>query len=83
MQGELARRVWEETGIESEPSRWLTMMKHGVTRYRITLDCYEARFIRGRLRSTGQCPLKWVLPSAVDDYPLSTTGRRLASLLVD
>ena len=83
LRAELSQRVYEETGIESEPANWITTIKHGVTRYRITLDCYEARFIRGRLRSTPSRPLKWVPLGKVDDYPLSTTGRRLASLLVD
>ena len=79
----LVGRVYAETGIRSEPRGLITTMKHGVTRYRITLDCYEARFIAGRLRNRRDRPLKWVSLRQVAEYPLSATGRKLADLLVE
>ena len=35
-------------------------MKHGVTRYRITLDCYEAAYVSGRGTISGIDAVKWL-----------------------
>ena len=58
----------------------LATIKHGVTRFRITLSCYSADVSAGRLR-TGGPPLRWVKLADLNAYPLSTSGRKLANLL--
>jgi A/G-specific adenine glycosylase len=72
---EAIRRTRAITGITIRPGKRLTTIKHGVTRFRITLDCYEARYQRGRL---GPGELRWVDPQDLGDYPLSVTGRKIA-----
>ena len=42
---ELIAKVAAATGSRIAPPEWLTTMRHGVTRFRITLECYEARHI--------------------------------------
>ena len=44
---ELVEKVQEQTGIVVRPGALLKTIKHGVTRFRITLDCYEARYDSG------------------------------------
>jgi len=78
---ELVAKVRDQTGIAIEPGPLLKTIKHGVTRYRITLDCYEARYLSGRVRSTNDHTVRWVRRSELVDLPLSTTGRKLAELL--
>jgi len=78
---ELSQKVLDQTGIACIIGPHLKTLKHGVTRYRITLDCYEARRRSGRLKSTQASPAKWVSPSELADYPLSVTGRKIAKLL--
>ena len=82
LQRELAEKVREQTGIQIEPGQHLQTMKHGVTRYRITLDCYEARCLGGRLRHAAVRSVRWLSPAELSDLPLSTTGRKLARLAV-
>jgi len=77
---ELIAKVREQTGITIEPGNLLTTIKHGVTRYRITLDCYAAKFKSGRL--TTKSKLRWIPPSELTQLPLSTTGRKLANLIL-
>lgn len=74
---ELAKKVTDQTGIRCDPGALITTLKHGVTRFRITLECYEARHTGGRLRQ----PARWVKPSELAELPLSVTGRKLAKLL--
>ncbi len=76
---ELAEKVRDLTGVAIEPGELLHTIRHGVTRYRITLECYAARCL-----SLGSPPdgatLKWLRADELAQYPLSTTGRKLARL---
>jgi A/G-specific adenine glycosylase len=81
VQDELATKVREQTGVAIEPAGLVTTLKHGVTRFRITLDCYEARAIGGRVRSTAERPVRWMPRRELVELPLSVTGRKLARLL--
>ena len=81
---EMARKIAQMTGLEIESGKLLTTIRHGVTRFRITLECHEARYM-GRLASarasSGQ--LRWVRPDQLDRYPLSVTGRKISRLLIE
>ena len=77
---ELAAKVKSQTGITCAPGVLMKTMKHGVTRYRITLDCYQAAFVGGRLRSKKESPVCWLPLAQLSALPLSTTGRKIAEL---
>lgn len=74
---ELRDKVLAQTGVTCDPGTLLTTIKHGVTRFRITLECYEATYTNGRLSGAA----KWVKPADLSELPLSTTGRKLAKLI--
>ncbi|MEX0585925.1 MAG: A/G-specific adenine glycosylase [Pirellulales bacterium] len=77
-QEEITAKVSEQTGIQCEPGPLLKTIKHGVTRYRITLDCYEADYASGTVRD----PARWIKSTKLIDLPLSTTGRKIAGLIM-
>ena len=77
---ELIQRTQDLTGVEIAPRERLATIKHGVTRYRITLECYDAEYI-ARNRPYGHGEQKWVFRSKLEDYPLSTSGRKISRLL--
>jgi A/G-specific adenine glycosylase len=79
---ELIAKVREQTGVAIEPGGVLKTLKHGVTRFRITLDCYEARPAGGRVRSTAQRPVRWTPLAELTLLPLSVSGRKIAGLIV-
>ncbi len=66
------------TGATVRPGRFLATFKHGVTRFRITLDCYEAEYISRDGPPGDRDSLRWLRPGELDVYPLCTTGRKLA-----
>jgi A/G-specific adenine glycosylase len=80
---EIVVKVREQTGVICSPVHLLTTMKHGVTRYRITLDCYRADYLSGRVTAHRKVPVRWVELSHLSDYPLSVTGRKLAREIAD
>lgn len=54
----------------------LTTIQHSVTKYKITLHVYTAKTQRPR---TAEAPGEvWILPTELDGYPLSSTGRKIA-----
>lgn len=74
---ELADKVQQQTGIRCDPGGLITTIKHGVTRFRITLECYEATHLGGRVKA----PAKWIATDDLSELPLSVTGRKLAKLI--
>ncbi len=76
---QLAANVQRLTGVTIAPGPQLATIKHGVTRFRITLVCYEGRFKKGPLRGNQS---RWVEAEQLNEYPLSVTGRKIARTLV-
>ena len=74
----LRQHVHALTGVTLDDSAPLATFKYGVTRFRITLDCFHAGCLR-RIRSRED--LRWVRPTDLDTFPLSVTGRKISRLL--
>jgi A/G-specific adenine glycosylase len=74
------------TGIDARIGQLLTTLQHSVTRFRITLDCYQATphasSAGGRVVGGNDVVMRWLRPPELADYPLSTTGRKLAQCLL-
>ncbi|HID76554.1 MAG TPA: A/G-specific adenine glycosylase [Planctomycetaceae bacterium] len=77
---QIRRHVALQTGVVVEPGRHLTTIRHGVTRFRIRLDCYEARYVSGPAGSERPAPCRWLTAAQLARYPLHATGRRLSRL---
>jgi A/G-specific adenine glycosylase len=78
---EIVEKVRRQTGITCQPGPLTKTLKHGVTRYHIALDCYQAEYVSGRVRSANGSAVRWLRPAELADLPLSTTGRKLARLV--
>jgi A/G-specific adenine glycosylase len=74
-------KLRELTGALARPRALLSTFKHGVTRFRITLDCYAADYVSAARRPPGGAELRWVERSDFEHYPLSVTGRKLSRLV--
>jgi A/G-specific adenine glycosylase len=80
VESEIVIRTQDLTGLTIQLGKRLARIKHGVTRYRITLDCYDSQAVSGRRRG-GQRDLPWVRPADLESYPLSVTGRKIGRLI--
>jgi A/G-specific adenine glycosylase len=76
-----SRLVAELTGLEAKVGAELLTIRHGITRYRITLVCFEADYRASEFRSPFYVAGRWVAPAALADYPVSSPQRRLAQAL--
>jgi A/G-specific adenine glycosylase len=73
-----ARRVARErTGLEVEPGAEVLTVRHGVTRFAITLVCLEAEPRGGSFAPGAYAEGRWVDPTDLAAYPVSSPQRRL------
>ncbi|MBN2579649.1 MAG: A/G-specific adenine glycosylase [Pirellulales bacterium] len=77
----IADEVRRLTGIRITLGPKLTTLRHGVTRFRITLDCYAAKYLSSARTPSADRQQKWFRPEELQDIPLSRTGRKLAEQL--
>ena len=78
---ELTTKLRDKLGIDIAKPRHLTTLHHTVTRFRITLECFEANVAASNRSPKVKSGLKWLRPSELAAYPLPSTGRRLARLI--
>jgi A/G-specific adenine glycosylase len=70
------------TGLEVALEPELLTLRHGVTRFRITMTCFEAEHKGGEFRSDFYRQGVWLPPAELTGYPVSSPQRRLAKALV-
>jgi A/G-specific adenine glycosylase len=78
---ELVNNVLALTGVRITPGPHITTITHGVTRFRITLECFTADYRSCDKKTATALETRWLRASELQDYPLSSTGRKLANLI--
>ena len=68
------------TGVAIQLGERFTTLKHGVTRYRITLHGYHANVAASRTKLDAKL-FRWLSQAELATLPLSVTGRKLANML--
>jgi A/G-specific adenine glycosylase len=76
-----ASRLLADLGLHATIRGELTTVRHGVTRFRITMTCLAADWRRGQFRPGAYQAARWVRPEQLSDYPVSTPQRQIAGLL--
>jgi A/G-specific adenine glycosylase len=66
------------TGLSADIGPELLTVRHGVTRFRITLVCLAAEYRGGTFRSAFFHRGLWLRPAELAAYPVSVAQRRLA-----
>jgi A/G-specific adenine glycosylase len=76
------RLVKELTGLRVRLGGELTTVRHGITRFVITMVCLQAAYRGGQFQSKFYQHAKWVHRDRLPGYPLSVPQRRLTKALV-
>ncbi len=79
---ELGPKLKQQFGLTTEIRPTDQQIKHAVTRFRITLDCFVAESVQGRLNTRSQ-PCAWKSPAEIEELAMSVTGRKIAKKLVN
>jgi A/G-specific adenine glycosylase len=67
--------------MEMEVGAEVLTIRHGITRYHVTLVCFEAEHVAGEFRSPFYVRGEWLTPGDLAAYPVSSPQRRLARAL--
>jgi A/G-specific adenine glycosylase len=76
-----AERLLGELRIVARLGAEVLTVRHGVTRFRITMVCLDAKYQDGQFASPFYADGRWVEPTKLSDYPVSSPQRRLAAAL--
>ncbi|NLO32885.1 MAG: A/G-specific adenine glycosylase [Candidatus Hydrogenedentes bacterium] len=77
----LIRECREELGIEIEPGGLITVAKHAYTHFKVTLNVFRCRVVKGKPRPNFHTELKWVTRDEFDDYPFPKGNHKFLKLL--
>jgi A/G-specific adenine glycosylase len=77
LEDQVAERMKTEFGLKLAVEPSTKRLRHAVTKYRITLDCFRGR-IEGRLPA-GARDFAWVSSEELGALPLNATGRKVAN----
>jgi len=77
-----ARLLHELTGLQAKIGPELLTIRHSITRYHITLTCFEADLAAGVFQSAFYVEGRWLSLADLPAYPVSSPQRRLARFLV-
>jgi A/G-specific adenine glycosylase len=76
----LRRNVKEELGIAIQPRKHLASVNHTYTHFRITLQAYESRLLKGTPKPLGCQNWQWASLNDIKKLPLSKIDRMIMTL---
>ncbi len=77
MEKSLRRSVKEELGISIRPGKYLASVNHTYTHFRITLQAYKCRLLKGAPKPLGCQNWRWTSQTDLKKLPLSKIDRMI------
>jgi A/G-specific adenine glycosylase len=77
-----ARLLHDLIGLQARLGPELLTIRHGITRYHITLTCFESAYVAGEFHSDFYVRGRWLNVADLAAYPVSAPQRRLARFLI-
>lgn len=63
------REIREEVNLDVEVTEHLTTVKHAYTHFKIIMDVFVCRYVKGRIRLNGPDDFRWISIGQTDAYP--------------
>ena len=77
----LERECQEELGVSVKVGGMVSMVNHAYTHFKVTLNVYRCRIIRGKVKAKTHSELKWVERDAFSDYAFPKGNHKFIDLL--
>lgn len=77
----LVRECEEELGIIVEPGDLVARVNHAYSHFKVTLNVYRCRHLKGRTKAKVHTELKWVPPNRFEQYPFPKANHKFLDLL--
>jgi A/G-specific adenine glycosylase len=75
------RRLIRSLGLVAAPGKRMMSIRYSVTRFRMTMDCFETTTRVAAFRSEYYEEGRWLAPAELDGYPVSSPQRKLAAAI--
>lgn len=79
----IKREILEEIGIEIEVDNHLITIDHTYSHFRVNLQVYNCRYLRGEARAIECEEIRWVTLSEIDNYTFPEANQQIISALKD
>jgi len=76
------RLLREHTGLQADIQTERMTIRYGVTRYQVSLICYDAEYRAGEFASGFYVRGEWREPTTLNEYPVSVAQRKLAKAII-
>ena len=70
------REIKEETNLTVEIESYLTRVRHAYTHFKVKMDVFCCRYVRGQLKLKGPVDYRWIKLEALDAYPLPRANHK-------
>ncbi len=77
----LKREIREELNIDIEVEEFFFKVRHAYTHFRITLNCFFCRKLKGRITPIGVTDYRWVTPEELDLFPFPRADQKVIETL--
>jgi A/G-specific adenine glycosylase len=77
------RVLLSATGVHGKPSGIVCVVRHSVTRFRITLDAYRTVELSGTAKAQTVAEIAWHKPSDLSDLAMPAAHRKIAERLLE
>lgn len=79
----LAREIREELGVDIQVDAPFGIYRHGYTHFKVTLHAFCCHLQSGEPQALHASEIRWVVPSALPDYPMGKIDRQIAQRIHD
>jgi A/G-specific adenine glycosylase len=77
------QRLLNDLGVQGKVTQEITTIRHTVTRFNITMTCFQVCHQRGNVNATKYHDTAWIGIDDLASFPLSVPQRRLAKRLLE
>jgi A/G-specific adenine glycosylase len=75
------REIREEVNLTIEIASPLTRVKHAYTHFKVLMDVFCCRHVRGRIRLKGPVDYRWITLKEIENYPFPGANHKFIPLL--
>lgn len=75
------REIKEEVNLMVKIDSYLSRVKHAYTHFKITLDVFCCRYLKGKVRLNGPVDYRWIKLSEIERFPFPKANHKFIPLL--
>lgn len=75
------REIKEEVNLMVEPRERIARVRHAYTHFKIVMDVFRCRLMKGRVKLRGPADFRWIRLQDIEKYPFPGANRKFIPLI--